>query len=198
MLIFGHVGITLGTAIAIPGVQNVLRFTNKGRINNQSIKNSLSFVSLVNRIDVKILLLGSLLPDIIDKPVGQWLFKEYFSNGRIFSHALLFFILITFLGIFYYRRYHKTWFLFLSLGTFMHLILDEMWRAPGTLFWPILGLEFDKMDLTGWIGGLWQSLVTNPAVYVSELVGLFIIIWFLWMLIRRRTFYSFVRYGKIQ
>jgi len=157
-----------------------------------------SLVNIVSRIDIRTLLVGSLLPDIIDKPIGHWLFKEYFSNGRIFSHTLLFLTLITILGVFYYRYFSKTWFLFLSFGIFMHLILDEMWRTPRTLLWPILGLEFERIGLTDWLGGIWHCLFTDPAVYVPELLGLFIVIWFLWMLLRMRTFYSFTRYGRVQ
>ena len=166
--------------------------SNKSRAHNHSLAN------IINRIDIRILLVGFLLPDMIDKPIGHWLFKEYFSNGKIFSHTLLFLILITILGIFYYRYYGKTWFLFLSFGTFMHLVLDEMYLAPRTILWPILGLEFSKIDSTDWIGGIWHSLFTDPAVYVPELLGLFIGIWFLWILLRMRTFYSFTRYGRVQ
>jgi len=193
MLIFGHVGITLGTAITLSGLQNYLHPTNttqneegklvsslsnNDRAHNHSLTNNSSFMSMINRTDIRLLLVGSLLPDIIDKPIGQWLFKEYFSNGRIFSHTLLFLILITILGVFYYKHYGKTWFLSLSFGTFMHLILDQIWRTPRTLLWPILGLEFDRIDLTDWIGGMWRGLLTDPAIYIPELLGLFIIIWF--------------------
>ena len=206
MLIFGHVGITLGTSIVLSSLQSVLHPiitrneaddsltspSNKARTHNHSL------VNIVNRIDIRILLVGSLLPDIIDKPIGHWLFKEYFSNGRIFSHTLLFFILITILGVFYYKYFSKTWFLFMSFGVFMHLILDEMWLTPKTLLWPIFGLEFERINLTNWIGGMWHRFFTDPAVYVPELLGLFIVIWFLWMLLRMRTFCSFTRYGGVQ
>ena len=89
MLIFGHVGITLGTSIVLSSLQNALHPiitrneaddslpspSNKSRAHNHSLAN------IINRIDIRILLMGSLLPDMIDKPIGHWLFKEYFSNG---------------------------------------------------------------------------------------------------------------------
>jgi len=213
MLIFGHVGITLGAAMTLSGLQNFLHPTNttqneegkplsslsrEVRTHNYSLINNSSFMSLVKRIDIRLLLVGSLLPDIIDKPIGHLLFKENLSNGRIFGHTLIFLILITFWGLLFYRHYGKTWFLFLSFGTFMHLILDQMWRTPRTLLWPILGLKFERIDLTGWIEGIWHSLLTDPAIYIPELLGLFILIWFFGMLLHMRTFYAFVRYGRIQ
>jgi len=208
MLVFGHMGITLGAATLLAGVLRNSRYHENTR--NEAIESTshhpqvvpnhkaLWLTLLGSRIDIRLLLIGSLLPDIIDKPVGQFFFREIFRNGRIFCHTLLFLILVTIAGIYLYRCHSKIWLIPFSFGIFMHLILDQMWHAPRTFLWPILGLEFDKIDLTGWIAGMWQGLVTDPAVYVPELLGFFIILWFLWMLLRMRTFYSFTRYGVIK
>ena len=213
MLVFGHVGITLGAAITLSGLQNFLRPANttqsregkplsslskEVRTHNYSPTNNLSFMSLVERLDIRLLLVGSLLPDVIDKPTGLLLFKETISTGRIFSHTLLFLILITLWGLFFYRHYGRTWFLSLSFGTFMHLVLDQLWRMPRTLLWPILGAKFERIDLTGYIEGIWHGLFSDPATYIPDLLGLFILIWFFGMLLYMRTFYAFIKYGRIQ
>ena len=213
MLVFGHVGITLGAALTLSSLQNSLHPANTAPYeeekplsslskevrthNNSSINNSL-FLSLVKRINMRLLLVGSLLPDIIDKPIGQLLFKETLSNGRIFSHTLLFLILIALFGLFYYRHYGKIWPLFLSFGTFMHLILDQMWRIPKTLFWPILGVKFERIDSTGYIERIWHGLFSDPTTYIPDLLGLFILVWFFGILLYMRTFYAFIKYGRIQ
>jgi len=80
----------------------------------------------------------------------------------------------------------------------MHLVLDQMWRAPKTLLWPILGLSFESADLTGWAANIWDALFAEPVVYVPELVGVLILIWFTWMLIYTRKTYVLVRYSRIQ
>jgi hypothetical protein len=36
--------------------------------------------------DIRLLILGSLLPDLIDKPLGHIILPE--NNGRIFAHTL--------------------------------------------------------------------------------------------------------------
>ena len=42
-------------------------------------------------IDYRLVIIGSLLPDLIDKSVGQWLLPEIFSHAdRSFAHTLLF------------------------------------------------------------------------------------------------------------
>lgn len=106
MLLFGHIGITLGIAWLIESKLKV-------------------------RMNYGLIILGSLLPDIIDKPLGMLLLP--LNSGRIFGHTLLFIFVLLLIGL----KYRK--FLFLSFASFLHLIEDEMWNVPETLFWPLLG-----------------------------------------------------------
>jgi hypothetical protein len=54
-----------------------------------------------------LLLLGSMLPDIIDKLVGMWLWPDDISNGRIFSHTLLLSIIILAAGVWWRLKARK-------------------------------------------------------------------------------------------
>ena len=213
MLVFGHTGITLGAAVLLAGVVSGSRFSKATE--KEAVESSRRFsqivptlrkspshkaswlTSLVTRIDIRLLLVGSLLPDIIDKPVGQFFFRETFSNGRIFCHTLLFLVVVTIAGIYLYRRYSKTWLIAFSFGTLTHLILDQMWRTPQTLFWPLLGLTFERADITNWIPNIFHALLTDPVVYLPELVGAVILTWFVLVLVRRRQFYTFVKNGQV-
>jgi hypothetical protein len=123
------------------------------------------------------LLIGSLLPDVIDKPLGHLFFPEVLGNGRVFAHTLVFLALITILGLVVYRPAGKTRFLVLSFGTAAHLVLDQMWRNPRTLLWPAYGFAFERTDVTDWIPDILHALTTNPGVYVPELVGAAILVW---------------------
>ena len=189
MLVLGHAGITLGAATLLAGAVKSSR--------SSQIRKVSWFTSLSSRIDIRLLLVGSLLPDIIDKPVGQLFFRETFSQGRIFSHTLLFLALITIAGFFLYKSRRKVWLLTLASGTLMHLILDEMWHAPRTLFWPFLGFAFERVDLTGWVSNTFQALLSNPEVYIPEAVGLVILLWFGLALAGRKKIGVFIKYGKI-
>ena len=214
MLILGHAGITLGAAVVLDRVlakrrllrtrkdtaeegrnSHLLSQTSPAR--NCSASGRVSrFISLGEHIDVRLLLLGALLPDIIDKVVGQVVFPDTFSNGRIFCHTLLLLMLITLAGLFLYRKHRKTWLLVLSFGAFTHLILDRMWLEPRTLLWPLYGFAFEKVDLTQWWQDILHALYTNPSVYVPELMGAVILIWFAWVLLRNRTLYRFIKSGQ--
>jgi len=208
MLLFGHVGITLGAAGVIAGIaSNRSRgepstATKSNKASNAMVcrrawRPACWFYKLGSYLDIRFLMIGSLLPDIIDKPVGQYLFRETFSNGRIFSHTLIFLILIAASGWYLYRRYHRTWLLALASGTLAHLVLDRMWETPKTLLWPLFGLSFDRIDLTYWTSGLLQALLSDPGTYVPELVGVVVVAWFVWLLWRRRRIYAFLLHGYI-
>lgn len=213
MLLFGHAGLTLGAAVLLsgaltggqerkaaevttttlppyrPAIFRPLRFVN-GKISSW-------LTVLGSRIDIRLLLFGAILPDLIDKPLGQLFFSDTISNGRIYSHTLLFVIIIALGGFYLYRRSHKVWLLVIAAGGLMHLILDQMWRMPQTLFWPFQGLSFERMDLSNWVQNLFHALVNEPAISISEPVGAAIIIWFVWQLARRGNLYAFIRKGVV-
>ena len=214
MLILGHAGITLGAVALLNGalIKSGLIPTkgNKPDERQQDLSRApqgqrpsssgrLSWLtSLGNRIDIRILLAGSLLPDIIDKPVGQFLLRNILDNGRIFCHTLLFLIIITLIGVYLYRTRHRTWLLVLSAGTFAHLIFDEMWLAPGTILWPLYGFAFERReDLTYWLQGVWYGLFNKPSVYIPELIGAVILVWFTAALVKRRKMRSFLTRGQV-
>ncbi|MFC2004715.1 metal-dependent hydrolase [Chloroflexota bacterium] len=210
----GHTGITLGIAVLLSGAfsrnyslpagtdrktQQLGQSTGVSSRQDSSATGRLSWLTfLATNIDIRILLIGSLLPDIIDKPLGHAIFRGTISNGRIISHTLLFLILIMLVGLYLYKRHRRTSLLTLSFGIFTHLIFDQMWRAPRTLFWPIYGFAFGRADLTDWIPNMFYALMTDPQVYVPELVGIAILIWFTITLVRKQKIFSFLRYGQVQ
>ena len=154
MLLFGHIGITLGIAWLTDA-----QLTKTFKM----------------RVDYRLILLGSLLPDIIDKPVGMFLLP--LNNGRIFGHTLLF-VLIFFLVGLKYRKLS-----FLALASLLHLFEDEMWNEPETLFWPLLGLEFPAKEHSSFyefIRRIASEYTPSPSpIFISEVIGLTIILAFL-------------------
>lgn len=209
MLIFGHAGITLGTVTLLNGLLTGA-VSKRGNTypelepdDNAPGKPGSGglfswFARLSRRLDLRMLLVGSLLPDIIDKSLGHILLREYLSSGRTYAHTLLFAVLITFGGLFLRYRTGKTWLLVLSFGTFVHLMLDEMWLQHwrATILWPLYGFEFPRADLTDWTSNMWDALLHNPAVYIPELIGAVVIILLLWVLIRNNNLTSFLKRGR--
>jgi len=148
--------------------------------------------------DIRILVIGSMLPDIIDKPLGLYFLKNVFNSGRIFAHTLLFLILLIAIGAILYTLLKKTWMLVLSFGTFTHLVLDRMWNDPRTLFWPLLGVGFPRNESMNWLKEIMQDLVTNPATFIPETIGLIILVCFTWFLARNGQLRHILMKGKIR
>ena len=214
MLLFGHPGITLGSAVLLAKALPRRQFSR--RQENEVIESHSSpaqaderpgslqdylasgLVSLGNYVDIRLLLIGSLLSDIIDKPLGHLFFRNTLSNGRTFGHTLLFLVLFSLAGVYQYRRYGKTSLLAISFGIFTHLIFDKMWLNTRTLFWPLYGFTFTRGDITDWIPNMLEALLTNPQVYVPELVGAAILTWFLLILVRKHKVFYFLRYGRVE
>ncbi|OGO00481.1 MAG: hypothetical protein A2Y58_00205 [Chloroflexi bacterium RBG_13_51_52] len=182
MLLFAHPGITLGAATLIADAVN---------------RKPSWFASLSRYLDIRWLLVGSLLPDIIDKPVGQYFFRDTFNNGRIFSHTLLFLIVISAIGFYLLKKHRQKWMLAVAAGTFAHLILDEMWQVPVTLFWPLLGFSFPAVELEGWARNIWEVLFSEPSVYIPEIIGLVILLALGLLIIKRKRVGVFLKRGEV-
>jgi len=154
------------------------------------------FTRLGSRRDIRLLLLGSLLPDIVDKPVGQVWFRETLANGRIFCHTMLFLVIMALAGLLRYRRNGGTGLLVVSFGVLTHLVLDQMWLWPPTLLWPLYGFAFPKVYIPGWLDRMWDALLSNPAIYVPEIIGGAVLVLFLWVLVRSGKLVRFIKSGR--
>jgi inner membrane protein len=206
MFVFGHIGITLGAAVLVSGLVTEVRSAaakNRaaGRPRQSSpgqareTRNSFFlkkwFDSLDNFIDIRLLIIGSLLPDIIDKPLGFILY----GNGRIITHTLLLTLIVLIIGTLLYFNRKKSWLLALAIGMASHLILDQMWFNPYVLLWPSRGWSFPRMPKTNWIVEWTSELRTNYWVDIPEMVGLAIVVTFLVILIYNRELLSFLKKG---
>jgi len=197
MLLFAHAGITLGTAAVLSLINDSRKSKNNTAIKQPRPSISNFFTSLARKIDLRFLLVGALLPDIIDKPLGHFFFPNAISNGRIITHTLLVLILLTLVSVIIYFPSRKTAMLVLSFGVFMHLLLDQMWKLPVTLFWPLLGFSFDKMDISDWIPQMLRALVSNPAVYIPEVIGTVFLAWFAFEMFRRKQVVTLLTTGRL-
>jgi len=200
--LFAHAGITLGTAVLLNGLiggRSENETSQRGESSAETAAESHSaeawVASVGRRIDLRVLLVGSLLPDIIDKPVGRLVFGTF--GCRLFCHTLLFLVVIAFAGLCLYLSHHKNWLLVLGFGTFMHLVLDEMWLYTHTLLWPLQGFSFPNVERTGYEQDMWHKLFTSPGTYVPELVGIAMLAYFAWVLVRRGKVYAFIRHGQV-
>ena len=159
MLLFGHLGVTLGVFIGL------------GILDPQ----------LKTFIDPKYLVIGAILPDLIDKPLGMVIFSSILANGRIIGHTLLFSISILLIGLYLYDKRRDVRILSLASGSFFHLMEDQMWGDPRTLLWPLLGWSFPK-DYIDRSGLEYLLVLFNQSFhpqfsesYIPEILGMIVI-----------------------
>jgi inner membrane protein len=209
MFIFAHVGITMGAATLVSGVIakcHTLRrrlpdpphivSINTSPEAKKSFSEIIGLKSLSRFLDIRLLMIGSLFPDIIDKPL------EFigFSNGRSITHTLLVTLIFLFTGLFLSVNYKKTWLMAIAIGMSTHLILDSMWLTPHTLLWPMYGWSFPSLDHRIGLAQIslwWSTLTSNVTVDITEGIGAAILLGIAWILVGPRKLKLFIAKGKI-
>lgn len=128
----------------------------------------------LKRVDTAFLALGSILPDLIDKPLALMIFG-IMNHGRIFAHTLLFLLVIALLAVYFSDIRLAS----LSAGVLTHLALDAMWNSPTILLWPLLGPfpPADPLSTLGYLHMLLQGL-RDPGILLPECLGLAYLLYF--------------------
>jgi len=150
-------------------------------------------------MDLRWVAAGSLLPDVLDKPIGALFFNDIFGTHRLWAHALLFPVLLLFGSILATRRAGalRKGLIGLVIGMFIHLLLDGAWVDPEAFLWPLFGFEFPEI-IDSDLGALVSRMVRDPLVWIGEAAGLGYLAW-LWL--RRLSpgggLRTFARDGKI-
>jgi len=206
MVFFAHIGITAGAAKACDIVLSVAKPGNSQESDSQAKivpvigRQRLRLYPLLSRIksridpiDYRMVLFGSLLPDIIDKPVFLLFGNNASLSGHDYAHTLLF-NLVLLIGGLALMSYRKSWLLIISLSSFLHLILDQMWNGTVVLLWPLLG-PLPKRETAGLVSDILHDLFSCPEVYIPEIIGFVIVLLFAYRLVKRKYIISFIRDG---
>lgn len=209
MFFFGHVGVTLGAAVLANGLVRAASGHHIGNTGADPQEKSAEietkrnrafpvtdwFASLGRFLDIRLLLIGSMLPDIIDKPLGYFL---KFGNGRSITHTLLVTLLFLIAALFLYIYRRQTWLLALAIGMVAHLILDFMWQTPETFYWPVYHWWFAPQVDQNWIGHWLEGLATNRMDEAFEAAGFLVVLVFTWTILRQRQIMLFLSSGRLR
>ncbi|WP_234125004.1 metal-dependent hydrolase [Clostridium hydrogenum] len=149
-------------------------------------------------IDYRFVLVGAVLPDIIDKPIGMFFLRGIFHNSRLFAHSLIFAVILTAIGLYRNHKYNKNGILMLGIGSFIHQILDSMWEFPRIMLWPFLGIKFPTRPEGSWVSSDITRLISDPMYYGPELIGFIIIMYFFIKLVRNNGVKDFLKTGRIK
>lgn len=182
MIFFGHLGPT--TALVNLLDNKLLKKKN----NSQNI-----------HIDYRMVMVGSVLPDLIDKPIGAFIFRGVFHNSRIFCHTLLFSVVLMLIGVFSANKTKNSTNNFMILGfcSLIHQLLDSMWLFPGIFYWPLFGIRFPERPEGNWAAEGITRLLTDPAYFIPEIAGFIIMLYFFIRLIKKGKIKNFLSDGQL-
>jgi hypothetical protein len=108
---------------------------------------------------------ASILPDVIDKPLGFIFLPDDLGPGRTFFHALLAVMLITAIAYLVWR-FRRSILVFLVAGSVMlHQILDAMWHEPVIWFYPLLG-PFQPYHSINYFGTFFWLEISSASEWV--------------------------------
>jgi len=123
-------------------------------------------------MDLRWVLAGALLPDIIDKPLGAVLFNDHFGAHRLFAHALVYPVVLFFAVLVVTGRVSaaRKGLIGLVIGVLFHLVLDGAWTEPAAFLWPLFGWSFPPADPSA-LWPLIRAMAGNPLVWAGEVAG---------------------------
>lgn len=135
-------------------------------------------------IDHRLVVVGALLPDVLDGAIGQ----AAVGHSLAFAVALLFGVMGVTIG----RRSLRRRVLAVPIGWFFHLVFDGVWSQTALFWWPLQGFDFPDVSVPAFDRPI-------GLVIVMEVVGLLTLAWayrrFGLTDSARRT--NFVRTGRI-
>ncbi len=122
------------------------------------------------KVDVRFLLAGALLPDLIDLPLGTLVLSETLSTGEAWAHTLLAPSVVAVAVLVATRRgrRRRAW-MALVVGMFFHLLLDFMWLEKEVFLWPLFG-SIPSGPSPYWEGALARAMA-DPWRWVREAAG---------------------------
>ena len=118
MLLSGHVGLTVGVIKVFEKI-----------IPRKNITSS-------NFVDYRIVMVGSILPDIIDKPLVQIIYGLQYHSGHFIAHSFVFSVALISIGIILLILKRTKNFFLLGICCLIHQLFDKLMLLP-SVFLPI-------------------------------------------------------------
>lgn len=133
------------------------------------------------RIDYRYILIGAILPDIVDALLIATVVES--ESGRGPAHSLSAVILVALVIMLGLRGELRQAVFGLAVGWLLHLVGDATWSAPRTFLWPAFGSVFESVPSEPYSWALFNDPLQHVWVWLGEVVGLLALLWF-WIAFR--------------
>ncbi len=134
----------------------------------------------LRKVDVRLLALAAMGPDLIDKPLAAAYFYRRYKSAVLFAHTL-----IVHLGVLLYAIIKKPRWWPYALAFNGHAILDRLWFFKKTWYWPFAGRQFETWQKSGSEQtdiklAYWYAFTRRPELWGWEAGGLLAGLWLVW------------------
>ncbi len=131
------------------------------------------------KVDVRFLLFGAILPDLVDLPLGTLILASRYSTGELWFHSLTVAAVYMVAVLLLTRRgRRRRAFMAVGVGWLFHLLVGGMWTNQEVFLWPFFG-DIPAGEAPFWPLA-WERAMSDPWRWVKEAVGLSYLIW-LWV-----------------
>ena len=132
------------------------------------------------KVDLRLLILGAILPDAIDLIAGALLgdpTRQRWGHTLILPTVAAIVILLT-----NRRGRRRRQLMTIVVAWLFHLVLDGVWVREQTFLWPLFGPEFAPWPE----GTAWSRAMSDPWRFVKEVAG-FVYLMLLWRALPRSS-----------
>ena len=198
MNVLGHAGITFAAVYSAEYLFQMWRHKRVLGVHASSRFSAghpgTSYGDAVRPIDYRLVAVGSLLPDFIDKPLAFMIAPELVNQSiQNIGHSLAFGLLLLAASLTMLRLSGHQGMLVMAVSSAGHLILDGMWLLPEVFLWPIRGLAFPQGTTT--LSEWWTFNVQHMPNSPVEVLGGIALLPFVIGLYRHKSVLRFVRRG---
>ncbi len=148
-------------------------------------------------IDVRLLALAAVGPDLVDKPLAALYFYRRYKSAVLFAHTMLVHLAVLGLTLWFKPRWWPY-----ALAFNGHALLDRLWFFSDTWYWPWRGWRFHvwrnkQADIKQ---AYWHAFTRRPELWGWELGGLLAGLWLIWRyrLYRPAQWGAFFSAGRLQ
>ena len=128
------------------------------------------------RIDYRFILIGAVLPDLVDGVANAFWYEG--PSGRGAAHSLLTVVAVAAVVILGFKREARLAVFGIPVGWLLHLVGDGMWNSPRTFLWPAFGTGFSASPAEPYSWDLLTDPFAHVGAWGGEVAGALVLAWF--------------------